>query len=187
MQTDSRVVDELRSLFKAGATPSALVRRIAELHHGELSLDRLARVYFREAFGVPMLQIGSELVDRIACGEGCAPLTSRVVHQMVAARREWDRPNTPDGPQPACWLDSVTATDDAALLRAVEAGTLPEFASCWEHLDEGAKRFIARTVAGARALHEKVQILAALAERLQEQLHAVELAQTRTEQNAAEQ
>lgn len=44
------VVNELRDLFKSGATPSALIRRIAAAHVGESQLDALVRAYFREAF-----------------------------------------------------------------------------------------------------------------------------------------
>jgi hypothetical protein len=170
MQPDPSFVRELRTLFKGGTTPSALVRRIAERHPGEPQIDRLVRAYFREAFFVPMLQIGREQVEGIAQGGEAAALNSRYVHRMVAARGEWDS-SAPEGDTPpACWLDSVSATDEAELLKNVESGTLPELADSWDRIDEQGKRFIARTVASAQALYETVQLLAALAEQLQQQL-----------------
>ena len=180
MHPDPLFIEELRSLFKAGTTPSALIRRIAERHPDEPALDRLVRAYFREAFSVPMLQIGREQVERIARGGELPSLNGRVVHRMVAARSDWDVPPDPHGPRPTCWLDSVTATGEAELLKAVELGTRSEAVGGWEHLDDEARRFITRTVANARSLHETVQVLAALAERLQQQLHAAESVPTRT-------
>ena len=174
MKTDPLVVNELRERFKAGATPSALVRIVAERYQDEPSVDVLVRVYFREAFLVPMLLIGKEQVEEVARGGGAVALNSRYVHRMVAARSEWDKPAVGDGaPQPS-WLDAVTATDESVLLKQVEAGTLPEAARWWNQIDEQGQRFITRVIANARVLHERVQILATLAEQLQQQLLAAE-------------
>ncbi len=172
MQTDALLVTELRALFKGGATPSALIRRIAERHAGEPAIDRVVRAYFREAFLVPMLQIGREQVEGIAQGGDAAALNGRYVHRMVAARGEWDRPAAEEEPQPACWLDAVTATDEAVMLRAVENDTPGEPARWWDRIDEQGQRFVARVIANAQTLSEKVQVLAALAERLQQQIDA---------------
>jgi hypothetical protein len=175
MQIDPLFVAELRVTFKAGATPSALVRMIAERHAGEPQIDRLVRAYFREAFCVPMLQIGREQVAEIAQGAGLPALNSRVIHQMVAARGEWDTTATEE----PCWLDHVTATDEAEMLRKTEAETQQEAVSWWNQLDDEGKRFITRTIANARSLSERVQILAALVEQLQQQVPASERPVTR--------
>lgn len=178
MQTDPVLVGELRTLFKSGATPSALIRVIAERHAGESQLDRVVRAYFREAFAVPMLRVTREHVEHIVQGGDGAWLNSRVVHQMVAARVEWDAPA--DGaPRAACWLDGLTAADESATLRDFETRTAAEPPAWWDKLDEAGQRDIARTAANAQSLYERVQVLAALAERLQQQLHAVEVATAR--------
>ena len=174
MQTDPLLVSDLRALFKAGATPSTLIRCIADRHPGEPEIDRLVRAYFREAFFVPMLRVGRESVAEIAQGIGSPSLNGIAVHRMVATRSEWDKPTPDDGTPQPCWLDSLTATDESQLLKKVEAGTLPELAGSWDRIDEPGRRFIARAIASAQALYEKVQILAALAERLQQQIHASE-------------
>jgi hypothetical protein len=176
MEPDALLVAELRTQFKAGATPSALVRAIAERHPDEPAIDRLVRAYFREAFLIPMLQIGREQVERIAQGGGAAVLNERTVHRMVASRQEWDVPLVEAAPRVPSWMDNLTATDEASLLRAVDLSTVPELAANWGNLDEQGQQFIARTVATARSLHEKVQVLAALAEQLQQQIHAAGIA-----------
>jgi hypothetical protein len=174
METDPVFVNELRALFRAGATPSALIRRIAERHPDEPQIDRLVRAYFREAFHVPMLRVGREQVAEIVRGAACPALNGNVVHRMVAMRAVWDGaavdPTTPS----ACWLDSLTATDDAEMLRTTEADTQSDRTSWWKQIDEEGRRFITRTVASARTLYEQVQVLAALAEQLQQRLNAAE-------------
>ena len=179
MQVDPLLVNDLRTHFKTGATPSALIRFIVEHHPGEPAIDVLVRAYFREAFLVPMLQIGREGVEWIAQGAEAATLNGRVIHRMVATRGEWDRSISEESPRPACRLDSVTATAESDLLRAAEHRTPAELAGSWDQIDEQGKRFIARTLASARSLSEKVQILAALAERLQQQLLSANSAESR--------
>ena len=178
MQPDPEFVAELRTIFKGGATPSALIRVIAERYTGETQIDRVVRAYFREAFGVPMLRVLREHVEHIVQGGDGAWLNSRVVHQMVAARVEWDAPA--DGaPRAACWMDGLTATDEAAMLREFESRTAAEPPAWWDKLDESSRRDITRTAANAQSLYERVQVLAALAERLQQQLYAAEVTTAR--------
>jgi len=56
MITRREVVNEICSLFKDGATPSRLIRHIAERHEGEKSLHSLIQAYFLQAFGVPIVR-----------------------------------------------------------------------------------------------------------------------------------
>jgi hypothetical protein len=178
MQTDPLLVSELRVQFKAGATPSALIRVIAERHAGEPAIDVLVRAYFREAFLVPMLQVGKEQIALIAQGTGLPAINSSVVHRMVATRSEWD--TVPgDDPAQSSWLDYVTATDEAEMLRNTEAETRPKSVPWWNKLDDEGKRSVTRTIANARTLYERVQILTALAEQLQQQLLNVNSVETR--------
>lgn len=167
MTTDLQLVSELRALFKGGATPSVVVRRIAERHEGEAMLDRTVRHYFRVAFGVPMARIGPEMVEAICRGDGVPSLNTSLLHLMIELRPEWDTE-----PCDGSWLETVTATSPATLLGDTELQDLPELAESWDRLDEMAKRYIRRTSANARSLYEQVNALAALAERLQEQVEA---------------
>jgi hypothetical protein len=95
-------------MFKRGATPSRLVRRIAYRNRGEPQLDRLIRAYFREAFAYPLFRASASLLE-LPDGElAFAAITADVVHQIVLRRSEWD--SSPESP---CWMDclSVTGSD----------------------------------------------------------------------------
>jgi hypothetical protein len=179
MPVNPLVVDELRSLFKLGATPSALIRRIAERHAGEPKLDVLVRAYFREAFHVPMVRIGTEQVKQIAEGGSLPVLIAAILHRMVQTRAEWDRPESRDDSSDGCWLDAVMATDEAATTMSPDPKQIPELAGSWDRMDDEAKEFIKRLIGNSHSLHEKVDVIATLAERLQQRvkLPAVPIAQ----------
>jgi hypothetical protein len=171
MRTDPILVKELRTDFKTGATPSALVRVIAERHSGEPELDRLVREYFREAFFVPALRIGPNEVARIVEGTAAPALNTVALYQMVARRSEWDKPAP--GDDPASWLNRVMYTDEAEMVRNTKVEA-PELLAVWDRIDETARRFITRVIANANSLSERVDVLAALAEQLQQQVLALQ-------------
>lgn len=150
------VVSELRALFRAGATPSALVRRVAERHTGEPATDALVRAYFREAFRVPMVHIGPEQVRQAAAGGALPALNVTVLPRMVEARPGWD--DTPGG-----WLDAVAPAEPA------DPQQIPELARCWDQLDDAGREYVTRLLTNARAAHAHIAALAALAEALQQQ------------------
>lgn len=169
MPINPLVVKELRLLFKTGATPSALIRRVADRHAGEPQLDVLVRAYFREAFDVPMLRVGLEQVKEIARGGNLPILNVTVVSRMIQTRPEWDLPNEADDPSDSCWLDTVAATDEAALMAAIDPKSIPELAGSWDRMDDEAREFIKRIIGNNRTLQEKSNAIAALAEQLQQQ------------------
>lgn len=166
MLVNPLVVTELRALFKSGATPSALIRRIAERHAGVPALDALVRAYFREAFHVPMVRVGPDQVNQIAEGSSLAILNVTVLPRMIQMRREWD---AHDGVE-ACWLDAVTVTDEAALAAETDPESIPELAGSWDRLDDEAKQYIRRIIGSAHASQQQVNALAALAEQVQQQV-----------------
>jgi hypothetical protein len=181
MLVNPLVVNELRALFKSGATPSALIRRIADRHSGEPKLDALVRAYFREAFHVPMIRVGPEQVKQIAEGGGLAILNVTVLPRMIQTRWEWDVQDGSGGQPDDCWLDAVATTDEAALVAAADPELIPELAGSWDRMDDEAKQFIKRIIGNSHSSHEKVNALATLAERVQQQ---VAVAVTRKAQGA---
>ncbi|MBA4190850.1 MAG: hypothetical protein C0467_22920 [Planctomycetaceae bacterium] len=96
MQVDLAFVDQLRALFRAGASVSAIVRAIAERGAGAARIDTVVRAYFREAFHIPMLLIGPDQVEQIARGDELPVLNDRVAARMTATQAEWDAPNVVD-------------------------------------------------------------------------------------------
>jgi hypothetical protein len=67
-------------------------------------------------------------------------------------------------------LDTVAATDEADLIAATDPKLIPELAGSWDRMDEEAKQFIRRIIGNSHSAHEKLNALAALAERLQQQV-----------------
>lgn len=119
-----------------------------------------------------MIRVGPEQVKRIAEGGGLAILNVTVAPRMIETRREWDAQDTSE----VCWLDAVATGDETA----VDPEQIPELAGSWEKLDETAKQFIKRLIGNSRASHETVNALAALAERVQEQVATVATRRAKT-------
>jgi hypothetical protein len=167
MLVNPLVVNELRALFRAGATPSAIIRRVAERHPFDPNLDGLVRAYFREAFHVPMIRVGPEQVQHVAQGGQLAGLNAAVVPQMLQARSRWDQSGGSRGPGQDCWMDAVAPSDEAARSVASHPERIPELAGSWDRMDETARQFVTRLIGNAHALNETVHALAALAEQIQ--------------------
>lgn len=162
MNPRPEVVAELRSLFKEGATPSRLLRHIAERHGAARGLHTLIQAYFLEAFGVPILRGLNPIDDYQHADLRYAFLNEQLVHEIVQKRNEWD-----DGS--ASWLGDLVASDDGQRARDVQEA-IPELDRCWPQLTAKEQAFIHRSLASARGLSETVKILARLTEQLQQQL-----------------
>jgi hypothetical protein len=163
MHPEPRLIDQLRSHFKEGATPSALIRRIAEWHAGESHLDWLVRAYFREAFGIPMIHVGMNQVHHVADGGSLPTFNRYVLANMVEFMLESDSLGSNEG----SWFEGLTAKAPAV----PDPGTLPELSGSWDRMDDESKRFVRRLIDSSHESHRKVEILAALAERLQQQVN----------------
>lgn len=96
MQVDLAFVDQLRALFRAGASVSAIVRAIAERGAGAARIDTVVRAYFREAFHIPMLLIGQEQVEQIARGDELPVFNDRIALRMIDNQPAWDKSSKAD-------------------------------------------------------------------------------------------
>jgi len=168
MSPDPRVIAELRALFKAGATPSRLVRHVVAEHGNGPDTDRLVRAYFREAFGVPMFRASASLLTLPPEQLAFSGVTARCVHEMVEHRAEWDADDTTSS-----WLDALTATDAGVSFDRVSPERTPELAGVWDQLDESTRNLLRRLFSSNQNLGEQVAILARLAEQLQQQVIAL--------------
>ncbi len=138
MNLDSQLVDELRCLFKKGATPSRLIRRVVAQHQGHPKLDALVRVYFREAFHVPMLCVDLDELDREPHSLPLAKLNRDLPNRMVQMRKEWETASDEDQPQPG-WMESVSATDGGRLLHETDPTAIPVLAESWNQMNPKRK------------------------------------------------
>lgn len=175
MSPEARVIDELRTLFKSGATPSRLVRRIVACHPGEPQLDRLIRDYFRQAFGVSMFRASSNLLSVPPEQLPFAGINAATIREMVQRRPQWDREAVPK----RTWMDGESVGDRSPLEQT------PEFAAIWEQLDEPARTALNRAIEISHDLSETVGTLSRLVEQLQEQVIALEASAENRARSAA--
>jgi hypothetical protein len=176
MSTRLEVVNELRSLFRDGATPSRLIRHIVERHAGERRYHQLIQDYFREGFGIPIVRGLNPIDDYRHADLRYAFLNEQLVHEMVEKRHEWDTADGVIAGTSGCWLDSLNATDDQQRSRQVKAAAVPELRRIWSQLTPEEQDYIDRSMASANGLYEKVKILSRLAEGLQQRIVELEAA-----------
>ena len=174
MTPRSEVVCELRSLFKEGATPSRLIRHIAERHKGEARLHLLTQLYFQEAFGIPIVRSLNPTDNYQHADLRYAFLNEQLIHEMVKKRKEWDAANGRGSGGNASWLDTLTSSDHQQRLNQIQATAIPELSRCWPQLTAEEQHYIQRSLATANGLYETVKILSRLVECLQQRLIEVE-------------
>jgi len=170
MNPRPEVIRELRTLFKEGATPSRLLRHIAERHEREGNLHSLIQSYFRDAFGIPIVRGLNPSDDYHGADLRYAFLNEKLVNEIIQRRSVWDNTGdiTPGGT--SSWLDEVKASDDQQRISKMQSIVLPELSRCWSQLTPKEQHFIQRSLASANGLYETVKILARLVECLQQRL-----------------
>jgi len=164
------VVDELRLLFKKGATPSRLIQHIVSSHPDEKDHYGLIQEYFREGFGVQIVRGLSPAEHYDDIGLRFAYLNEDLLHEIIQQRAAWDQPAQLADAVSTSWLDTLSAK--AASSRIQEAGTagFSELSESWDHLNQREQSAIIRTIAGFNGRTEMVHILARLVEQLQQQI-----------------
>ena len=172
---DPIVINEMRALFKAGATPTRLMRHILAHHEPQILpwTDKLIRAYFREAFRIPMFRLSAGLLAEGQKGLIIAHINRNVIHQMIVNGSEWDKENA-NAPTGSSWMDSLTATDESQMVEQSHPELWKELGGSWDKLDDSARKCIKRLIGNFQTQNEKVEILATLAEQLQQQVIALE-------------
>ncbi len=170
MTTEEEVQAELRAMLRDGATVSQLVRHTVERTGIEPAYPRAARIV-RQAFGLP-LGGWYVLAATESFGTGDVPdskLTWAFLIDMMEHRPAWD---TDPHREPA-WFDGLPKSTFDELKRAVGSrhGLSPEG---WAALGEKDRERVIRGQANEISLSEDVQLLAALAERLQQRVNELE-------------
>jgi hypothetical protein len=176
MGTSTAVIDELRAMFKEGATPSRLIQHVVARHPDERNWYGLIQDYFREAFGVQIVRglSPSEHYDDISMRY--AYLNEDVLHEIVQKRPEWDQELNDS--QALSWLGALAAKDTAERIQELESNESPELVDSWNRVSDKDRATIIRITANLNSRIEMCHILARLAERLQQQVLALERKQT---------
>lgn len=175
MNIQPSVIEELRSMFKEGATPSRLIQHIVARHPKEGNWHGLIQDYFREGFGVPIIRGLSPMETYSDIDLRYAYLNEDVLHEMVQSRTIWDRQSNGAEDEPSSWLDSLEATSALDRLREAERmGTPPDFSESRGGPKENERSGIVLANANYKGRTEMVHILARLVERLQQRIVALE-------------
>jgi len=173
MNTNPLVVEELRALFRDGATPSRLIQHIVERHDEEQNCYSLIQAYFREAFGVNMVR-GLRPLDKYQHSDlRDAFLNDDLLHEMVEKQSTWNRAANHRELGNATWLAGLTATSLDDHFHEAASG-MAELGNLWNRLDPKEQAVIQRLIAGNSWKYEQVQILIQLAERLQQRVNELE-------------
>jgi hypothetical protein len=169
MSIRPEVQEELRQLFRHGATPSRLIQHLAARHRGDDHLHYLIQVYFLETFGVPIVRSLDPQDNYRDVGMKYHFLNNDVLYEMLQAKGTWNQ----DATEPS-WFDPLKATTHDEQLRAVSQQPYFELARVWDKLDDRERAAIQRVLANFIGLSERVSILARLAERLQQRVNELE-------------
>ncbi len=103
-----------------------------------------------------------------------AHVNRNVIHLMISNRNQWDKEALANGDDSPSWIDSLVATDEAQAIEKCQPELLNELKEDWDKLNDQAKKFIKRMIGNSLTHYEKIEILATLVERLQQQVRALE-------------
>jgi len=172
MAVDQQIVEELRRMFLDGATPSRLVRYVVTNAPERDDSERLRRVvqsYFDEAFGILLRRIPLDPAD-LRNSFSNPGLNQIPLHRIVQGRAEWASQRKDEDR----WLGELKATNPGQLNDSVDLSRETELAGVIDDLDDPARMAIKRWIGNINYLYELVEILAALAERLQDKIDRLE-------------
>jgi len=174
MTVNPTVIEELREMFRSGATPSRLVQHIAERHPEEERLHFLVQDYFREAFGVDIVR-GVSLFDPANCPSlRYAWWNNDLLAEMVEKQAIWNcDANRAEGAF-SPWFAGLTAKSLDEHFNAAKGSGIGELRNVWDRLDPQEQATLQRLIAGHGWNSEKVKILTHLAERLQQRVTELE-------------
>jgi hypothetical protein len=166
------IVDRLRDQFRRGATPSKLIRTIREMHRGEVPNPCVIQDYLEAAFHVPLipcLRSGDDYsADRTLRH---AALNRVLLPELVAQLQTWNSPTGVEARLHGSWLDGLQAISPEEARATAQA--LPHHGISdegWAMLSEPDKDAIHVMIASSQVVSSRVQILAKLAECLQQQV-----------------
>src|SRR5262249_6980575 len=110
MPLPEEIVQELRVLFRKGATPSRLLRHIISRFPGEVVSPWTLRDYLEKAFGVPMARLIQPGMVGSADQTRLAVLNRTLIPEILERRAAWDEAGS-SLPTGGCWFDGLAATD----------------------------------------------------------------------------
>ncbi len=157
-----RLVENLRSSLKDGATPSRLIRDILAQWGDSISYREVQEI-LREAFQLPIVRLGPSLSYRKGI------LNQTLLAEIVQNRKRWEA--LIPGPVESFWLDGLQVADPEEVKQRVTAGPYPGLSKeSWAALRPDEREALFVQLASGIVLSERVELLARLAERLQQKV-----------------
>ena len=172
MELDPSFMTELRVLFLNGATPAALVRNVTAHYPDDPMPLLVAEEYFSQAF-----QIGVLFHEPIDSGF----LNVHLLRDMVGRCPLWRESVAHLVPVGSAWCDGLqVSTDDLSMHEAIRPECHPALADSWDGLPPKVRTFVHRILAAAQGEHERAEVFARLAGKLQERIGEPEVAEVRS-------
>jgi hypothetical protein len=170
MHYDQTIIGEMRTMLLDGATPSRIVRHVLERTSAEGSprCRAIVQGYFGEAFNILLRGLPADPAQ-ITSAFSNPYMNQHPLHRIIQWGADWV-PQSQDG----SWIDDLEANDPGELNDSVDLNRETELAGVIDDLDDPARTAIKRWIGNINYLYELVQILAALAERLQQKIDGLE-------------
>lgn len=174
MPIEEEIIQELRSLFKKGATPSRMVRYVVQRFPDQQVDIWTICEYLEKAFCLPMVRLIRPGVDLSSDLRLCAAINRNLIPEIISLQADWDKSDDPDFLSDS-WFDGLNSTTPhEAKNLASETRNYIVSETTWAALSEDEKESLRLQSAGTHTLMERVKILATLAERLQHQVEELE-------------
>lgn len=171
MPPDDTGVQELRQLFEQGATPSMLIRHlIRRSPDGDVNAAVL-RECMEAAFCLPMARYIRAGVDFFSDVDYCVAVNQRLLPEILQHQQDWN-PTEQSAVEPGGkWYEGLTSTPPEIAREAADQAAHPRLsAQSWASLSAAEQDALRLEMASLQTMTERLHILAALVERLQQQV-----------------
>lgn len=170
MNKQAKLIHDLRSLVKDGATPSRLIRHILSELGEKTSQSDLQKILM-QAFQLPIVQISPySTTDQ----KGIV-LNRTLLPEIVGNRNLWDteKPSASNGH--VSWLDGLHVQHPGDAMDKLMSTPYPGISEqSWAALHPEEQNGLFLQLASSRVLSDRVELLSRLAERLQEKIDELE-------------
>jgi len=150
----------------------SLIRDIIA-HLGDTASSREVREILAESFQLPLVRLGPSLdLSQMSYKQGI--LNRVLLAEIVANKERWEALLSPS-PRVSSWLDGLQVTNPEEVRTKIAADSYPGLSKeSWAALRPDEQQALIVQLASGLVLSERFEILARLAERLQEKIDELE-------------
>jgi hypothetical protein len=164
MKHRTELIDGLRRHLKKGSTPAGLLEYIRAELGDEASYGVLTGL-LEEAFRLPVARLSRSSAGPEKDDRGTI-LNKTLLMEIVQRREEWDT-----DPEEPSWIDGLKVRSPVDVKQAVSSAPFPGLSSeSWASLKPEEREALYLQLASSMVNSERIEVLARLAERLQERI-----------------